>query len=758
MPFPSHTLLATSKDRDKPLAKWDKLLRSARHWYRADTVTRNGNNLRSMPNRGVAGGVLNVTTGTIAVPKVDAAFNNKLSIAFTATQRLTSSLPASEFTFMHDGTGKDVFVVTKLNTVSPGIQGFVCTRPASGYAIGAGFYANTTNIAHNVGNGTVNIFSPAPTYVMNFLAINTAYALEVGYSETSSPEGFIGDNTVTQLAAGASGGVPSTSVPAVTLQVGGFLDTGLLSGNIADIIIFNRVLSAADRQLVREYFQARYGIAAPVWTEEDRPIHELEPRHWYRADTNTLNGANLATLPNRGTVGGKLNVAAGTIVAPISDTALNNALSIALTGVQYLDSNLPKSEFKFLHDGTGADTFVVCVPTQITAGLRAIWATRSMVGGAADIGACMLITTAGAFAFQVISGGAVVINGSSAAGELTIDAPMRCEFSYREDDYPEGFGIIKSGVTPVLASATVPPIVDPSGTFRLGGGTSAGSAPAHCRIADVIIFSRRLTPYERQQVLEYIQTRYAIPAPVWSAEDREILKLNPYSWIRADNYIEASGKVTSFVDKVRPGHSMTQGTAANQVLDPAVDAALNGKMSASFVGGQFYSSSLPISAWRFAHNGLGADVIAAWVPTTIGGIQALWASETLGGGTTIGASGCLNGASIRFVVARGAAPAAVNVTSAAVLSVGVGAYAETSFGGSPEYTIRHKATLTNSGAAAAPPVNADGSSTMRMGASPIGLSFLNGRIGDMLFFSRVLTPTERAVVQQYMFSRYGMSA
>lgn len=81
--------------------------------------------------------------------------------------------------------------------------------------------------------------------------------------------------------------------------------------------------------------------------------------------------------------------------------------------------------------------------------------------------------------------------------------------------------------------------------------------------------------------------------------DALITALSPFSWIRADYYAETSGKVSAFLDKARPGHSLTQGTVANQALSPTVDSALGGQLAVRFTGAQQYLSSLPVASWSF---------------------------------------------------------------------------------------------------------------------------------------------------------------
>jgi hypothetical protein len=267
---------------------------------------------------------------------------------------------------------------------------------------------------------------------------------------------------------------------------------------------------------------------------------------------------------------------------------------------------------------------------------------------------------------------------------------------------------------------------------------------------ETLIFDRVLSPYERQQVREYIQARYGIAAPVWSPEDRAILQLNPYSWVRADYYAEVAGKVSAFLDKVRPGHSMAQGTAANQVVTPTPDAAFNGQLSARFVGGQQYNSSLATSAWKFWHDGSGSGLFLPYMATTGAGTDVMLSTRT---GST-GAQLYRTPAGLALYAANGAT-AVINVTPAIGGAVSSPTYLNARYraASTPNYALLLRATSIASGAQLAAPAIADPQNTLRFGSD--GANFSRSNIPELIFFDRELQPAERAVVQQYM-ARYGL--
>jgi hypothetical protein len=487
----------------------------------------------------------------------------------------------------------------------------------------------------------------------------------------------------------------------------------------------------------------------------DSIVAGLTPRHWYRADTVTLAGANLATMPNRGTAGGQLNVTAGVLAAPTADATLGGAPSVRLTGTQWLDSDLPASEFLFLHDGTGNDVFVVYVPTAAAGSF--LMATASAASNTLA-GVTYQIAASQGMRVYCGNGSALLYDSTEIGGSFPLGQAGLLEHSYLEGGAPEIFSANASAVHRAFATSLGPNAGDPSTGFRLGS-VGSGAIPARAHIAEVVMFDKRLPPYERQQVREYIEARYGIPAPVWSAEDREILQLNPFSWIRSDYYASVNSKVSAFLDKVLPGHSMVQGTVANQVANPAADAAIGGKLSAPFVGAQFYDSSLPSTAWVFEHNGSGFENHAIWVPTatTTG---SLFSTDNINGGSGVGLSMGANAAAplLTALVRNASSTFIINTAPPAPgLAVGTLAHYSLSYvdGAAPEYEMRFRDTLVGSGADTGAPSSGPPSATLRIGANVISVvQQLNGRVADMLSFKRRLSDVERATVYAYRVSRY----
>ncbi|HEY6878775.1 MAG TPA: hypothetical protein VI299_12185, partial [Polyangiales bacterium] len=110
----------------------------------------------------------------------------------------------------------------------------------------------------------------------------------------------------------------------------------------------------------------------PEAAEDAAPSHSADdlldslpggpPAFQFRADTVTLAGGNVETIPNRrGT--DALVAATGTLAAPARDALFGGAPSLVFRGAQRLDSNLPASAWTFLHDGSGMEMVVVVYST-----------------------------------------------------------------------------------------------------------------------------------------------------------------------------------------------------------------------------------------------------------------------------------------------------------------------------------------------------------------------------------------------------------
>lgn len=481
----------------------------------------------------------------------------------------------------------------------------------------------------------------------------------------------------------------------------------------------------------------------------DGIIAGLNPRHWYRADTYTLSGGSIATLPNRNTVvGGAMTVGAGTIAAPTPEAPLGGAPALSILPTNFLQSNQAASEFRYLHNGTGAETW--CVFTPGTGVARAIWATKAFAA-ANETGAGQLHQTG--FPRIVSSTG----NGAVELGQITMSGGALgvgtyTTAVYKESEPNEILASILDSYGVVAATAGAPAAGDAQSTLRIGR-SALDAVLGEMRFAEFLSFNRVLTPYERQLVREYIQTRYGIAAPVVSAEDRSILALNPFSWIRADNFTSSGGKVTAFLDKVLPGHSMTQATVANQVNDPTADAALGGQLSAAFVGTtQRYVSPLPPAAWTLLHNSAPHEILVPFVPTAGGGAnRVIVTTRATVTGFTIYQNATPNAAWLMYN-----GPTPILFAESGGLSAGTPTYIDDSFDGTT-WSHRLRGTLQQSGTLTGAVDPAAPEASLTLGTNSAGGQPGSFRFTDLLVFNYELSAASRDVARAYLNSRYNLA-
>lgn len=232
---------------------------SARHRYRASQAAVSGGNVTNVPNEGAAGGQLNVSAGTLAAPVPDARVNNQPIVRHTGTQSLTSSLAASEFTFEHDGSGFTGYLVgaSTGNAATSGMLAmtFAASASQSGaniriYGLSAG---STTFVIARGANPTAVNSAPAG------YAPNTFTVLRVTLSSAGWTQAVAGV-VVAQSASFA--GALSASAPAFPLTVGRIPGSSFLAGDLAEILLFDRVLSAQDMAAVDAEMFATYGLHA----------------------------------------------------------------------------------------------------------------------------------------------------------------------------------------------------------------------------------------------------------------------------------------------------------------------------------------------------------------------------------------------------------------------------------------------------------------------------------------------------------------
>lgn len=237
--------------------------------------------------------------------------------------------------------------------------------------------------------------------------------------------------------------------------------------------------------------------------------------------------------------------------------------------------------------------------------------------------------------------------------------------------------------------------------------------------------------------------------------ENQVTALNPFAWFRADSYTPNGATIAAFVDKMDAAHTLAH-AAGVQANAPTADAALNSQLSATIVGpsaGVSYLSSKATSAWRFLHDGTGAETFSVYV-NLAAALSTVWSTFAT----------AATGPGARFTQSTDAinqlnsgAATYGTVTNPGVNAVGVGFYNDWAFqqAMAPNNNLTWNKSVAGAVANFADVPNpGDSSYGFRLGANSAGST--NHRFGEVLIFNRVLTAPERATVQAYMLERYAL--
>lgn len=489
-------------------------------------------------------------------------------------------------------------------------------------------------------------------------------------------------------------------------------------------------------------FRVSVGESDPYALE----IAALAPRHWYRADTVTLSGANLVSMPNRGTLAGAALLPVGTIPAPAPDAVFLGAPSIRCAGT-HLAASPAASEFKFMSDGSGVEVLAVVDPEAVS-GLRGFLSTfRSTAAPGFLMG---VGNSPGDFRTRIYNDAGTPVYAQDNIGALTSGRPTLVHYSFKKSALVEA----RSGTDQHTSTGSLTPgVADPGAALRVG--LNHQDLATTFGFVDLLIFDRLLTAYERHMVRLYL-ARYGVSVATPPTVELPLLR-HAYSWIRADYYAEASGKATAFLDRAAPGHMFTQASASNQVAKPAASAAFGGRMTAQFSAAalNYYTSIAIPDAWGFIHRGSPgvtcAMIFRAVNPNTGTFLSNITSGPNPGFGALIVTDTELavtanNDAGVSFAMAR--AGAGTIDTSPALV---VYRYGESA---SPKVRLRRKGQQLFAGATSAAPGSGVPAATMQIGRRANGTGYSSIELADLLFYDRPISDDEVEELAAYASSYY----
>jgi hypothetical protein len=226
-----------------------------------------------------------------------------------------------------------------------------------------------------------------------------------------------------------------------------------------------------------------------------------------RIDTDlvTSSGGNVNAFVDYADASHTFPVDAGTLPVPTADATLNNALS-ATFSAHRIKSSRAASAWRYMHDGTGCEAYIVLVPTDVT-GARTLFASNPNTAVPGDTGAEVFtngtsavlgIANNGAYPIAFNIGGAVaagtpIVLGYQSATARTLDVAF-----YR-------------GTTQIANSDYLSAVAagDPTSSLCIGAGT-AGANFAAMRLGAFYSFPRILSTVDRATLFTRIQSKYGI--------------------------------------------------------------------------------------------------------------------------------------------------------------------------------------------------------------------------------------------------------
>jgi hypothetical protein len=338
-------------------------------WLRADSVNLSGANTTQLRNRALGATDVFSIAGTLAAPSADSAICGQSSLTLTGGQHATSTRPASDFNFLHQQF--DVFHVF----VPTAISNYHVLH-STGFAAGNwsqtswGVAGLVSSDVYGTSTGTHAAVIPTPITAGVPFASNGSFSNAAGLAATNNAGVGAGDFTA------FTGGL-ATAAGTLRLWAQG---NGAfpMQGRWAETIIFNRVLSALERQLVREYIQSRYGIAASVVPAAAKRILSRAPFSLALMDTATVSGGKTTEVHDLARHGHKYtqSTSAQQCSAPAPSSSMKGRPTLVCAGAQGYQSNLPASAWAFTADGTNFDGFTVALSTS-TNGVQVLYGSTS---------------------------------------------------------------------------------------------------------------------------------------------------------------------------------------------------------------------------------------------------------------------------------------------------------------------------------------------------------------------------------------------
>lgn len=217
-----------------------------------------------------------------------------------------------------------------------------------------------------------------------------------------------------------------------------------------------------------------------------------------------------------------------------------------------------------------------------------------------------------------------------------------------------------------------------------------------------------------------------------------------------------TGKTASF-DCMISGKKFAQATSAQQPALPSSDAAVQGRLGATFAGSQWLDSDDAASYWKPLHDGSGSTWYELFKPTAVS-VLLLHSTRVFAATTEIGHASYINNAVNFFSLESNGTVEALSLSGGSPV-VGTPTYLSQKFAtaSTPDGDLRQKSTSVSSGnAGALSSANPDGSLRLGAGIAPNNRLPLQAVWYGFFYVPRVISAAEDAVIQNFIRTWFGI--
>ncbi len=234
-------------------------------------------------------------------------------------------------------------------------------------------------------------------------------------------------------------------------------------------------------------------------------IASLLPRIRFRASQAATSAGNVVSVPNEGSAGGQLNVAAGTLAAPVADAIFNGQPSLVFSGTQEISASFAAALATFMHNGTPATMYAVSAGTSGALHITNFTTATSVPGFRFTLNASLssgaLLIGAGTASIPVSSNVVGYSPGTAAIARAILNSAGSPQWSHARN------GVVIGSGSFATANATAAPTYPLTiGRIPNGGTFQSG------RFAEFIAYDRVLTVPELAVVDAELFATYGVHA------------------------------------------------------------------------------------------------------------------------------------------------------------------------------------------------------------------------------------------------------